>query len=115
MDERIGTSVHIGALIAALGVFAWASGLPAVFPSPGPSALVLAAYPETEASDPRRPTGTHDRSSPRCSSWFLDRWFLDGRRFDPCRSDMNKRKPPTSVGSLSDNTMEADQPDSEDR
>lgn len=59
MDDRVGTSLHTGLLIAVVGVFAWATGLPALFPSLGPSAFVLATFPESEASDPRRVIGGH--------------------------------------------------------
>ena len=59
MDDRIATSLHTGVLIAAIGVFAWATGLPALFPSLGPSAFVLATFPESEASNARRVVGSH--------------------------------------------------------
>lgn len=59
MDDRIATSLHTGLLIAATGVFAWATGLPALFPSLGPSAFVLAMFPESEASNARRVIGSH--------------------------------------------------------
>jgi CBS-domain-containing membrane protein len=54
MDERLATSLHTGVLVAVVGAFAWATGLPALFPSLGPSAFVLATVPDGEASDPRR-------------------------------------------------------------
>ncbi|PSP64676.1 hypothetical protein BRC77_03195 [Halobacteriales archaeon QH_8_64_26] len=59
MDERIGTSLHTGLLIAVLGVLAWATGFPALFPSLGPSAFVLARVPNGEVSKPRRVLGAH--------------------------------------------------------
>jgi CBS-domain-containing membrane protein len=59
MDDRIATSLHTGLLIAVVGAVAWATGLPALFPSLGPSAFVLATFPESEASDPRRVVGSH--------------------------------------------------------
>ena len=59
MDDRIATSLHTGLLIAVVGAFAWMSGLPALFPSLGPSAFVLAMFPDSEASDPRRVMGSH--------------------------------------------------------
>lgn len=59
MDTRIATSLHTGLLIAAVGVFAWVTGLPALFPSLGPSAFVLAMFPAGEASNPRRVIGSH--------------------------------------------------------
>ena len=46
-------------MIAILGVLTWASGLPALFPSLGPSAFVLAMFPESEASNPKRVIGSH--------------------------------------------------------
>lgn len=54
MDERIGTSLHTGLLITVVGVLAWVTGLPVLFPSLGPSAFVLAMFPDSEASDGRR-------------------------------------------------------------
>ena len=54
MDDRIATSLHTGVLVAVVGAFAWATGLPALFPSLGPSAFVLAMFPDSEASDVRR-------------------------------------------------------------
>lgn len=59
MDDRIATSLHSGLLIAAVGAFAWTSGLPALFPSLGPSAFVLAMFPDSEASDARRVVVSH--------------------------------------------------------
>ena len=54
MDRRIGTSLHAGLLIAVVGTLAWATGLPALFPSLGPSAFVLATRPDAAASRPQR-------------------------------------------------------------
>lgn len=59
MDDRMATSLHTGLLIAVVGAFAWATGLPALFPSLGPSAFVLATFPESEASNARRVIGSH--------------------------------------------------------
>ena len=59
MDKRVGTSLHTGILIAVIGGFAWVTGLPAIFPSLGPSAFVLAMFPESEASNPQRVIGSH--------------------------------------------------------
>lgn len=59
MDDRIATSLHTGLLIAVVGALAWVTGLPALFPSLGPSAFVLATFPESEASDARRVIGSH--------------------------------------------------------
>ncbi|EMA38659.1 HPP family protein [Halococcus hamelinensis] len=59
MNDRIATSLHTGLLIAILGMLTWASGLPTLFPSLGPSAFVLAMFPESEASNPKRVIGSH--------------------------------------------------------
>jgi CBS-domain-containing membrane protein len=59
MDTRIATSLHTGLLIAVVGAFAWVTGLPALFPSLGPSAFVLAMFPDGDASDPRRVISSH--------------------------------------------------------
>jgi len=59
MDDRLATGLHTGLLIAVIGVLAWATGLPALFPSLGPSAFVLATFPESEASDARRVVVSH--------------------------------------------------------
>lgn len=59
MNDQIATSLHTGLLIAILGILTWASGLPALFPSLGPSAFVLAMFPESEASNPKRVVGSH--------------------------------------------------------
>lgn len=59
MDERIGTSLHTGLLISVVGALAWATGLPVLFPSLGPSAFVLAMFPDSEASDARRVLLSH--------------------------------------------------------
>lgn len=59
MNDRIATSLHTGLLIAVLGMLTWASGLPTLFPSLGPSAFVLAMFPESEASNPKRVIGSH--------------------------------------------------------
>ena len=42
-----------------MGVFAWATGLPALFPSLGPSAFVLAMFPDNDASNARWVVGSH--------------------------------------------------------
>jgi hypothetical protein len=59
MDGRLATSLHTGFLVAVLGAFAWMTGFPVLFPSLGPSAFVLAMFPESEASDTRRVVGSH--------------------------------------------------------
>jgi hypothetical protein len=50
---------HAGLLFAVLGVVAWASGRPFVFPSLGPSAFLMAVDPRGEAVRPRRVLGGH--------------------------------------------------------
>ncbi|GCF13926.1 hypothetical protein Harman_18610 [Haloarcula mannanilytica] len=40
--HRVGTSIYAGVLFVVLGVLAWASGQPFIFPSLGPSAFILA-------------------------------------------------------------------------
>jgi hypothetical protein len=40
--HRVGTSLYAGVLFVVLGVLAWASGQPFIFPSLGPSAFILA-------------------------------------------------------------------------
>lgn len=42
MRQRLGTSLYAGLLFTVLGVTAWATGQPFVFPSLGPSAFMLA-------------------------------------------------------------------------
>ena len=40
--HRVGTSLYAGVLFVVLGVLAWVSGQPFIFPSLGPSAFILA-------------------------------------------------------------------------
>lgn len=40
--RRLGTSLYAGVLFMSLGLLAWASGQPFIFPSLGPSAFILA-------------------------------------------------------------------------
>lgn len=42
MRRRLGTSLYAGLVFTVLGLVAWATGRPFVFPSLGPSAFVLA-------------------------------------------------------------------------
>lgn len=51
-------SVHAGGLLLAVGVIAWVTGQPAMFPSLGPTAYVLALDADGR-SDPRRVIGGH--------------------------------------------------------
>lgn len=59
MDDRVGSTLHTGLLISTTAALAWLSGLPMLFPSLGPSAFVLALFPDSEASGPRRVIGGH--------------------------------------------------------
>ncbi len=59
MDDRLGTTLHTGLLVAVVALAAWLSGLPMLFPSLGPSAFVLATWPRSDASTPRRVIGGH--------------------------------------------------------
>lgn len=52
-------SGHAGALLLGCGAIAWASGLPFVFPSLGPSAYALATAPDRPTSSPKRLIGGH--------------------------------------------------------
>lgn len=52
-------SIHAGILLALAGLVAWATGLPFIFPSLGPSAFVLATMTGTEATNARRIVGGH--------------------------------------------------------
>lgn len=51
--------MYAGALLLVVGVLAWITGRPLIFPSLGPSALVIAVAPESEAVDGRRFVGSH--------------------------------------------------------
>ncbi|WP_254840326.1 HPP family protein [Natronomonas marina] len=59
MRRRVGTSLYAGLLFTALGVLAWASGQPFVFPSLGPTAFVLAFDRRSERTHARRVVGSH--------------------------------------------------------
>lgn len=59
MNDQLATSLHTGLLIGVVGVLTWITGLPTLFPSLGPSAFVLAMFPESEASNPKRVVGSH--------------------------------------------------------
>ena len=50
---------RVGALLSALGVVVWASGLPFLFPSLGPTAYLYATRPSAPACTPRRVLGGH--------------------------------------------------------
>jgi hypothetical protein len=57
--RRVGTSLYAGFLFTALGLVAWASGQPFVFPSLGPSAVVLAFDRRGERTRTYRIVGSH--------------------------------------------------------
>lgn len=59
MRESLRSGAVAGALLVDLGLFAWVTGLPALFPSLGPSAYVLATRPGAPESAPRRVIGGH--------------------------------------------------------
>lgn len=58
MRRRVGTSLYAGFLFAVLGLVAWASGQPFVFPSLGPSAFVLAFERRIDRTE-RTVVGSH--------------------------------------------------------
>lgn len=51
--------MYAGTLLLVVGALAWITGRPLIFPSLGPSALVVAVAPEAEAVDARRFVGSH--------------------------------------------------------
>ncbi|TQQ79471.1 HPP family protein [Halonotius roseus] len=59
MRRRLGTSLYAGLLFTALGVIAWASGQPFVFPSLGPTAFVLAFEGHSDRPDAARIVASH--------------------------------------------------------
>lgn len=59
MRRRVGTSLYAGLLFTVLGVVAWASGQPFVFPSLGPSAYILAFDRRGERTRAYRVVGSH--------------------------------------------------------
>lgn len=59
MVGRTRSSLHAALLVAVLGSAAWLAGRPLLFPSLGPSAFVLAAWPDQEESDPERVVLAH--------------------------------------------------------
>ncbi|RJX44003.1 HPP family protein [Halonotius aquaticus] len=59
MRPRLWTSLYAGLLFTALGVIAWASGQPFVFPSLGPTAFVLAFEHHSDRTSPVRIVGSH--------------------------------------------------------
>lgn len=59
MRESLRAGGEAGALLTGLGVLVWATGLPALFPSLGPSAYALVTSPGSPESRPRRVVGGH--------------------------------------------------------
>lgn len=60
MDRRrVGTSLYAGLLFTVLGVIAWVSGEPFIFPSLGPSAFILAFERRGERTRTYRVVGSH--------------------------------------------------------
>ena len=59
MRRRLGTSLYAGGLFTILGVIAWASGQPFVFPSLGPTAFVLAFEHHSDRPSPARIVASH--------------------------------------------------------
>jgi hypothetical protein len=57
--RRLGTSLYAGALFTALGLLAWASGQPFIFPSLGPSAFILAFDRRGDRTRTYRVVGSH--------------------------------------------------------
>lgn len=57
--QRVGTSLYAGFLFTVLGLVAWASGQPFVFPSLGPSAFILAFDRRGERTRTYRIVGSH--------------------------------------------------------
>lgn len=57
--QRTVTSLYAGILFTVLGVIAWASGQPFIFPSLGPSAFVLAFERQGEPTRRYRVVGSH--------------------------------------------------------
>jgi len=59
VSNAVGTSVRAGLLLAILGVVAWGTGEPFVFPSLGPTAFVLVFEGQSERTRARRVVGGH--------------------------------------------------------
>lgn len=57
--RRIGTSLYSGLLFTVLGVVAWISGQPFIFPTLGPSAFILAFERRGESTRTYRIVGSH--------------------------------------------------------
>lgn len=59
MRHRVGTSLYAGLLFTTLGVIAWGSGQPFIFPSLGPTAFVLAFDRQSDRTQHDRIIGGH--------------------------------------------------------
>lgn len=59
MRRRVGTSLYAGLLFTVLGMIAWGSGQPFIFPSLGPTAFVLAFDRQSDRTQTRRIIGSH--------------------------------------------------------
>lgn len=57
--QRVGTSLYAGVLFTVLGVIAWVTGQPFIFPSLGPSAFILAFERRGERTRTYRVVGSH--------------------------------------------------------
>ena len=57
--RRIGTGLYAGLLFAVLGLVAWSTGQPFIFPSLGPSAFILAFERRGTRTDSHRIVGSH--------------------------------------------------------
>jgi len=57
--RRLGTSLYAGLLFTVLGLLAWASGQPFIFPSLGPSAFILSFERRGKRTDTYRIVGSH--------------------------------------------------------
>ena len=57
--RRIGISLYAGLLFTVLGLLAWATGQPFIFPSLGPSAFILAFERRGNRTDSYRIVGSH--------------------------------------------------------
>jgi CBS-domain-containing membrane protein len=59
MRRRVGTSLYTGLIFSVLGVIAWGSGQPFIFPSLGPTAFVLAFNRQSDRTQSYRVIGSH--------------------------------------------------------
>lgn len=57
--RRLGTSLYTGLVFTVLGLLAWASRQPFIFPSLGPSAFILAFERRGKRTDTYRIVGSH--------------------------------------------------------